>query len=137
MHLYSFLFSIVSKVPFYNWCHYNINEKWFICNEILYYIINIIIFVSSKKSGKKSKKGPIWSETQRRYFQNLWKRKFGLLTDPLHDSYLMKFFLAKSNNIYTLCGVINHPTNICFFSYSSHLHYCSLSLSLYSLRHIL
>ena len=57
-------------------------------------------------------KDPIWSKSNVGTKRNLWKRKFGLHIDPLHDSYLMKFFLTKSNNIYTLCRVINHSANI-------------------------
>ena len=92
--------------------------------------LNYYFHLLSKYHCNEMKRGSHLIRNSKKVFSKLWKRKFGLLTDPLHDSYLMKFFLAKSNNIYTLCGVINHPTNICFFSYSSHLHYCSLSLSL-------
>ena len=111
-------------------------NKWighFLTYDRLYFIlIKLSFYLLSKYYCNKMKRGSHLIRNSKKVFSKLWKRKFGLLTDPLHDSYLMKFFLAKSNNIYTLCGVINHPTNICFFSYSSHLN-ISLYHSLYSL----
>ena len=57
--------------------------------------LNYYFHLLSKYHCNEMKRGSHLIRNSKKVFSKLWKRKFGLLTDPLHDSYLMKFFLQS------------------------------------------